>query len=375
MLSMPEYRRESQTGAINQVYIICNKKGTQLPFLLTYRCFTFIFISGGVAMSAQITASTGSQVNTVKKKSFLSKVIIQRELIIMSVPLLLYKILFSYVPIKGWLMAFQNFKPAIRSIWDQKWVGLDNFKKLFTGTTGEIFLRDVRNTLAQSFIILITGFVGAIVLALLLNEVKNITFKRIVQNISYLPHFLSWIIVAGLVSTMLAVPSSGGIVNDILMRLHIIKEPIMFLAKAKYFWGVVAGANLWKELGWNTILYLAAMTAINPSLYEAAVMDGANRYQKMWHITLPGIKPTIVVLLIMNMGYLLDAGFEIQYFLGQGIVMERAEIVDIFILKYGLRMSNYSLATVAGMFKTLVSIVLISITNYISGRLGEEKLI
>lgn len=326
-------------------------------------------------MSAQITASTGAQANTVKKKSFLSKVINQRELIIMSVPLALYKFLFSYVPVKGWIMAFQNFKPSIRSIWDQKWVGLANFKKLFTGTTGEIFFRDVRNTLAQSFFILITGFLGAIILALLLNEVKNITFKRIVQNISYLPHFLSWIIVAGLVSTMLAVPSSGGIVNDILMRLHIIKEPIMFLAKAKYFWGVVAGANLWKELGWNTILYLAAMTAINPSLYEAAVMDGANRYQKMWHITLPGIKPTIVVLLIMNMGYLLDAGFEIQYFLGQGIVMERAEILDIFILKYGLRMSNYSLATVAGMFKTVVSIILISITNYISGRLGEERLI
>lgn len=335
-------------------------------------------------MSANTIASTGkskkalqggTNIKPGKNRGFFNIVIGQRELIIMSVPLLLYKILFSYVPVRGWIMAFQNFKPAIRNIWDQKWVGFANFEKLFTGNTGEVFIRDVRNTLAQSFITLIVGFVGAILLALLLNEVRNLGFKKIVQNISYLPHFLSWIIVAGLVSTMLAVPTSGGIVNDILMRLHLIKEPIMFLADPKYFWGVVAGANLWKELGWNTILYLAAITAINPSLYEAAVMDGANRYDRMWHITLPGIKPTIIVLLIMNMGYILNAGFEIQYFLGQGIVMERAEILDIFILKYGIRMSNYSLATCAGIFKTIVSIIMISVTNYISGRLGEERLV
>jgi len=208
-----------------------------------------------------------------------------------------------------------------------------------------------------------------------MNEVKNSTLKRIVQNITYMPHFLSWIIVAGLVSTMLSVPSSGGIINDVLMRLHIIKEPIMFLAEPKYFWGIVAGSNLWKELGWNTIIYLAAMTSISPSLYEAAVMDGANRYQKMWHITLPGIKSTIVVLLIMSIGYLLEAGFEIQYFLGNGLVVERSETIDIFVLRYGIQMGNYSLATVAGIFKTIVSIILISLSNFISGRLGEEKLI
>ncbi len=336
-------------------------------------------------MSANMIASENTDKKVLRgsiklkpsnSKGFFSTIISQRELIIMSVPLLFYTILFNYVPVKGWIMAFQNFKPAIRNTWDQKWVGLDNFKKLFTGNTGTVFLRDVRNTFAQSFLTLVIGFIGAIILALLLNEVKNLGFKKIVQNISYLPHFLSWIIVAGLVSTMLAAPSSGGIVNDILMRLHIVKEPVLFLADAKYFWGVVAGSHLWKELGWNTILYLAAMTSINPSLYEAAEMDGANRYHKMFHITLPGIKPTIVVLLIMNMGYLMNAGFEIQYFLGQqGAVMEKAEILDIFVLKYGIRMSNYSLATCAGIFRTFVSVIMISITNFIAGRLGEEKLI
>jgi len=310
-----------------------------------------------------------------KRKSVWSTMIAQYELILMSVPLLLYKILFSYVPVVGWTMAFQNYKPAIRSFWKQEWVGFDNFVKLFTGINGERFLRDVRNTIGQSFLTLLLGYIGSISLALLLNEVRNIKFKRIVQNITYMPHFLSWIIVAGLVSTMLAVPTSGGIINDVLIRLGIIDNSIMFLAKPEYFWWIVAFSNLWKEMGWNTIIYLAAITAIDPTLYEASVIDGANRYHKMWHITLPGIKPTIIVLLIMNVGHILEAGFEIQYFLGNGLVVERAEIIDIFVLRYGIQMGNYSLATVAGIFKTVISIILISTANFISGRLGEEKLI
>lgn len=302
-------------------------------------------------------------------------IILQRELIIMSVPLLLYKILFSYVPITGWTMAFQNFKPSIKNTFDQQWVGFDNFVKLFTGINGERFIRDVRNTLAQSVITLVLSYVFSIILALLINEVKNIGFKRIVQNITYMPHFLSWIIVAGLVSTALSVPTSGGIINTVLMYLHIINEPILFLSDPNYFWGIVGGSHLWKELGWNTIIYLAAMTAIDPTLYEASDIDGANRYNKMWNITLPCIKPTIIILLIMSIGYILEAGFEIQYFLGNGLVVEKSETIDIFVLKYGIQLGNYSLATVAGMFKTIVSIILIAGANFIAGRLGEEKLV
>jgi putative aldouronate transport system permease protein len=190
-----------------------------------------------------------------------------------------------------------------------------------------------------------------------------------------MPHFLSWIIVAGLVSTALSVPTSGGIINTVLMGLHIIDTPILFLANPNYFWGIVAGSHLWKELGWNTIIYMAAITAIDPSLYEAADMDGANRYQKMWNITLPCIKSTIVILLIMSIGNILEAGFEIQYFLGNGLIVEKSETIDIFVLRYGIQMGNFSLATVAGMVKTVVSILLITAANFISGRLGEEKLI
>lgn len=300
---------------------------------------------------------------------------LQWQLIAMSVPLLLYKILFAYVPISGWSMAFQKYKPQIRNMWDQQWVGFDNFKKLFTGVNGERFLRDVRNTFMQSLLTLILGYVFAIILALLLNEVKNKGFLRVVQNITYMPHFLSWIIVTGMVATMLSLPSSGGVLNIVLMNLHIIKEPIHFLAHPNYFWGIVAGSHLWKELGWNTIIYLAAMTSIDPSLYEAADIDGANRYRKMWNVTLPCLKPTIVILIIMSTGYILEAGFEIQYFLGGTVTVRTAETIDIFVLKYGLQLHDYSLATVAGILKTGVSITIVGLANFIAGRLGAEKLI
>lgn len=292
----------------------------------------------------------------------------QRQLIFMSVPLLAYIILFAYVPVWGWTMAFQNYKPA-RSFGQQEWVGFKQFKFLFTDDS---FLRVLRNTLGMSIINLVLGFVTAIALALLLNEIKNIFWKRTVQTISYLPHFLSWIIVTGIVATSLA---SDGIINDILMRLHLIKEPILWLSEGKYFWGVVGASHVWKEVGWNTIIYLAAMAAIDPSLYEAADIDGASRYRKMLHVTLPGIKPTIVILLIMSIGHILEAGFEVQYLLGNGLVVDWAETIDIFVLKYGIAQGNYSLATAGGIFKTVVSVTMLLLANWTAKRLGEERLL
>jgi putative aldouronate transport system permease protein len=310
------------------------------------------------------------------KKTLWQKIVNQRELILMSVPLLLYKILFSYVPLTGWTAAFQDYKPQIRSLFDQTWVGFKHFEKLFfDDVIGPRFSRDIRNTLGQSILTLVLGYVCAIVLSLLLNEVKHVGFKRIIQNITYMPHFLSWIVVTGLVSTMLALPTSGGIINLVLMNLTIINEPILFLNDPSKFWGVVAGSHLWKELGWNTIIYLAAMTAIDPTLYEAADMDGANRYRKMWHVTLPCLRPTIVILMIMSTGSILESGFEIQYFLGRGLTIEMAETIDIFVLRYGIQLADYSMGTVAGMFKTLVSFILVGLANFTAGRLGSERLI
>lgn len=292
----------------------------------------------------------------------------QRQLIYMSVPLLAYIILFAYVPVWGWTMAFQNYKPA-RDFAQQEWVGLKHFKFLFSDDS---FWRVLRNTLGMSMINLVLGFVTAIILALLLNEIKKVFLKRTVQTISYLPHFLSWIIVTGIVATSLA---SDGIVNDILMKLHIIKEPILWLSEGKYFWGVVGASHVWKEVGWNTIIYLAAIASIDPALYEAAEIDGASRYRKMMHVTIPGIKATIVILLIMSVGHILEAGFEVQYLLGNGLVVDWSETIDIFVLKYGIAQGNYSLATAGGIFKTVVSVTMLLIANWTAKRLGEERLL
>ncbi|MDR1399816.1 MAG: ABC transporter permease subunit [Treponema sp.] len=308
-------------------------------------------------------------VNINRPKTLFEKIVLQKQLIFMSVPLVIYVIVFSYVPLWGWTMAFQNFRPA-RSFAQQEWVGLRWFTFLFSD---EVFLRTIRNTIAMSFINMALGYITAIGFALLLNELKQVLCKRIVQTISYLPHFLSWVIVTGLVASMLAV--ENGAINDILMFFGLIKEPILWLSIPKYFWSIIGATYVWKEVGWNTIIYLAAIVGIDPALYEAAEIDGCNRYQKMWSITLPGIKPTIIIMMIMSIGHILDAGFEMQYLLRNGLIQDVADTIDIYVLMYGLQRSNYSLATAAGMFKNIVNISLIFIANEIAKRAGEERLI
>jgi len=292
----------------------------------------------------------------------------QRQLVWMSVPIILYIILFTYIPLAGWTMAFQNFKP-FKAFNQQQWVGLQWFKTLFFD---EQFAMTMRNTIAMSMINLVMGFFFAISLALLLNEVKTQSIKKITQTISYLPHFLSWVVVASIVSTML---SSDGIFNIIFMKLGILKQPVVWLGVPKAFWWILGFSNVWKEIGWNTIIYLAAMAAIDPTLYEASEIDGCNRLSQMWHITLPGIKSTIVVLLIMNLGWIMESGFEAQYLLKNGMNQDYSWSIDIYVVNYGLRAGNYALATAGGMFKSVVNILLLLTANFISSRLGEEKLI
>lgn len=311
-----------------------------------------------------------SKLNVKKKqdKNLWRKIKKQKALVLMSIPFLIYVAIFCYAPLIGWLMAFQNFKPA-KGIFEQTWVGLEQFKFLFSDPN---FVKVIRNTLAMSLINLTLGFVCSIGFALLLNEVKNILAKKFVQTISYLPHFLSWIIVTGIVAEVLS-PETG-IINQLLMGFNIIEKPINFFAETKYFWGIVGLSNVWKEVGWGSIIYLAAITSINPDLYEAAEIDGAGRFQKMWHVTLPGIKPTIFILLIINIGNILNAGFEVQYLLGNGLVQEVSQTIDIFVLKYGISLGNYSLATAAGIFKSLISVILIFLANRFAKSMGEERL-
>ena len=217
----------------------------------------------------------------------------QKFLMVCAAIFFVYGIVFYYVPLAGWVMAFQDYKPK-DGLFGSKFVGLAKFKFLFSD---DVFLRDIRNTLAMGVLNLVTTFLMAIIFAILLNEVRNMFGKKLVQTVSYLPHFLSWIIVTGILHDAL---SSTGIINELLVNLGILDSPVNFFANPSYFWPIVAFANVWKETGWNAIVYLAAITSIDPSLYEAATLDGAGRWGKIWHVTLPGIKSTIMILLIMN---------------------------------------------------------------------------
>ena len=291
----------------------------------------------------------------------------QKFLLICSALFVIYGIMFYYLPLGGWIMAFQNYKPK-DGLLHSAFVGLDKFKFLFTDA---VFLRVIRNTLAMGVLNLVTSFIMAIVFAILLNEITSRIWKKSVQTISYLPHFLSWIIVTGIMHDAL---STTGIINEILMKLHLINTEINFFAHQKYFWPIVAFANLWKETGWNAIIYLAAITAIDPCLYEAASIDGAGRWAKIRYITLPGIKSTIMILLLMNVGNVLNAGLEVQYLLGNGLVQNVSQTIDIYVLKWGISQNDYSLGTAAGIFKSVVSIILIIIANQLAKGAGEERL-
>ncbi|WP_138752040.1 ABC transporter permease [Paenibacillus sinopodophylli] len=306
---------------------------------------------------------------TSKKNRFWYKAFQQRYLYLMSLPFVIWIFIFSYVPVWGWLTAFQNYKPK-NGIFDQKWVGLDNFIELFQD---ERFYVVLRNTLAMSTMGLVVGFTIPVIFALLLNEMRGQFFKRSVQTISYLPHFVSWVVVAGLITKMLS--TDGGAVNQLLMYLNIIDTPIQFMAKGELFWGIVTLSDLWKEMGWNSIIFLAAMSGIDPELYEASTVDGAGRFRKMWHITLPGIRTTFMVLFILSIGHLISIGFEKQFLLGNPLVSDYSEVLDLYALKYGIQLSRYSYGTAIGIFNSIVSILLVFIANGIYKRVTKESII
>lgn len=285
----------------------------------------------------------------------------QRYLFLMSFPFLVWVVLFKYVPILGWVTAFQKYKPT-RAFWDQPWVGFDQFRVLFQDP---FFYTVLRNTIVMGVLAVFFGFISSISLALLINEVRSRKLKRTVQTISYLPHFVSWIIVASLFSKML---SLDGIVNEALMKLGLLSEPVLFLSKGNLFWGIITVADVWKEVGWNSIIILAAITGIDPQLYESAVVDGASRFKQTLHITLPGIRPIATTVLIMNIGWLISMGFERQYLMGNDMVRNYSYVLDMYALTYGIGLTNYSLGTAIGVFKSAVSIVLLLFARLLLGR-------
>lgn len=295
------------------------------------------------------------------------KIVEQRYLFLMSVPFVLWLVVFAYVPIWGWSMAFQNFKLG-HSFFEQEWVGLKYFIELWTD---DRFWLAFRNTVGMSVLGLASGVIFPILFALFLNEIRFVKFKRSIQTISYLPHFISWVVVANMFSKMLS--TDGGIVNDLLMAVGIIQEPVYFMAKPELFWWIITIATVWKEVGWQSIIYLSAIAGIDPGLYEAATVDGCGRFRKMWYITLPGISTTIIILFIMAFGSLTQIGFEKQMLMGNAIVQDFSEVIDLYALKYGIGSARYSFGTAIGVFNSLISITLLLFANTIFKKVRGES--
>jgi putative aldouronate transport system permease protein len=268
-------------------------------------------------------------------------------------------------------MAFQQYRLG-DAIGFSPWVGLMHFRMFFASPD---VLRIIRNTLAISILNITIGLASAIVLAILISEVRGRAFTRFVQTVSYLPHFISWVVVGGLVFDFL---SLSGSLNDLLLWLGILREPVVFLGEPRYFWPVVVGTNLWKEVGWNSIIFLAVICSINPELYEAASIDGAGRMGRIWHITLSGIRPTIVLMLIMLSGTILDAGFEQVYILTNSLmnktVFDTSEIIETYVFRVGISQGRYSFATAVGVVKSVVNILLLVGANSIARSIADESL-
>ena len=316
--------------------------------------------------------TTGAVNNTpllsTRKKNIWKVLWDQKYLMLMSVPVLLYVLFFNYYPLWGWRYAFQNLNlNNIKKGAD--WIGMGNFEWLFKR---DDFINSIRNTLAMSTINLIVGTIASILLAILLNEVRNKGFKRTVQTVTYLPHFLSMVIVVGMAQNMFM---SDGPINSLLMATKLVDKPVYWLGEGKYFWFLVAIINVWKEVGWNSIIYISTMTSIDPTLYEAASIDGAGRFRRILHVTLPGIKSTFMVLLIMNIGHLMEAGFEIQYLLGNDLTIDFSQTIDVFVMKYGISGGNYGRAIASGMFKSVVGIILLIGANFVAKKLDEDTLL
>lgn len=288
----------------------------------------------------------------------------QKLLVVLSIPFVIWLAVFAYAPLVGWLVAFQNYRPQ-NGFFGSEWVGFEHFRVLFNDS---LFYTALKNTIGMGGLGLIFGTTSAIIFALLLNELRFTRFKKITQTISYLPHFVSWVVVANLVTTVL---SNSGVVNNLLQAVNLIDAPINFMARPGMFWGIVTSAEVWKSTGWNAIIYLAAMTSISEEMYEAATVDGASRLQKMWHITLPSIKPIIVLLLIMSIGNVINIGFERQMLLGNNIVADAAIVIEKYALDYGIGMFRYSFGTAIGIFKSAISITLIFTFNAIAKKTSD----
>jgi len=313
---------------------------------------------------SSVTVSGGREIEKKRRRAKMGQ---YKARYIMLLPAVVFLVVFTYIPTWGQLVAFLDYNPGL-GIFGSPFVGLKHFQRFFSDRN---FFLVLRNTIMISLLNIGFGTFFPITFGLLLNELRFRRFKKFVQTVSYLPHFIAYVVVANLALTALG---SRGFLVEFFMALGIWDSPRLLFAEPKAFWWLIASINIWKSMGWSAIIYIAAMAGIDQSLYEAALVDGANRFRRIWHITLPGIMPTVVVLLIMDIPGLLSAGFDPSYLLGNAMVWDYSEVIDTYVYRLGLGQAQYSLATSVGLVRMLVGMALVIAANSFARKVSDYSI-
>jgi putative aldouronate transport system permease protein len=312
--------------------------------------------------SLQVAGKKGS-----KPKKILTMIKKDIWLYILLIPGVLHYIIFKYLPMWGILIAFKDYN-AYLGFFDSPWVGFKHFSEFFSNPD---FKRLLSNTLIISFYNLIFGFPAPIIMALMLNEVRKEWYKRTIQTLVYIPHFISWVIIASLTYTIF---NSQGVINKYMIQMGR-ESTIPFLTDSRYFRAMIVGQTIWKETGFGTIIYLAALSNVDPQLYEAAIIDGANRFRQLWHITLPAIRSTVVTLLILRLGHILDNGFDQIFLMSNSLNRKVSEVFDTYVYIIGITKGAFSYSTAVGLFKGVIGIILIYSANWLAKKVGESGIL
>lgn len=290
-----------------------------------------------------------------------------RSLHVMMLLPVIFIFIYNYLPMIGSVIAFQKYNPA-KGLFGSEWIGFDNFKVLFADPD---FSQALINTLYISVMKMITGLLVPLIVALMLNEVLHSVFKRVIQTIIYMPYFISWVMMAAIIINVLR--PSGGLVNQILALFNV--EPIFFLGDDSKFRGIIIITHIWKEFGWNTIIFLSALAGIDPGLYEAAVVDGASRWQQLLHVTIPGISATVILVAVLSLGNILNAGFEQVYNLMSALTKHSGDILDTFVYRYGMQQWQFGIATAAGLFKSVISTIMLVLSYWMAKKFAGYEVI
>jgi len=317
-----------------------------------------------------------NELPVIPKKSFWVRLHEEKYLQFMAILGIIWMLIFNYIPMYGILIAFKKNFYITTPLFSKKffttpWAPNGGFQHFLNFFKDEEFFNVMANTLGISILKLIFNFTLPIVFALLLNEVRNMRFKKAVQTITYMPHFLSWVVLGGILTTWLG---EGGLFNELLIKMGILKEGVAFLAYPKYFWAITVLSDLWKELGWSAIIYLAAISGIDQEMYEAAKVDGASRWKQIWTITLPSIAPTVTIMFILAVGGLLNTNFDQILVLNNPLNAPRSNVLDIYVYQTAMRGMRYSYASAIGLFKSVVAFILLFIANQVTKKLNDTSL-